>query len=281
MIEVRHALITGGSSGIGKATAKLLARQGADTSIVARTPERLEEARREIEAVRRRPDQQVIAIAADVTQRSQVEKAIRTAIEQAGPIDLLLTSAGMAHPGHFRELPLEVFEQSMTTNYFGALYAVKAAVEVMEAQRRGQIVLISSGVGLLGIYGYTAYSPTKFALRGLAETLRGELKGSNISVSIVYPPDTDTPQLEQENRTKPEATRRITGTAGVWSPEDVGRVILRGIRKKAFVIAPGFEMKVLARFHSLLAPVFNWYFDRIVARVDAETSSPDRSGPEK
>jgi 3-dehydrosphinganine reductase len=101
----------------------------------------------------------------------------------------------------------------------------------------------------------------------LAEAVRGELKVSGISTSIVYPPDTDTPQLATENRTKPPETKRITATAKTWTAAAVAQQIVAGMEKRAFVIAPGQEMGVLARLHSLIAPGLNWYFDRIVAET--------------
>lgn len=263
----RHVIITGGSSGIGKATAMLLARRGATVSIIARDPVKLAQAQSEIEAARTQPASQVLAIGADVADRGQAERAIQTAMEQHGVPDGLITCAGIAHPGYFRELPIEIFEQTMAINYFGTLYCIKAALPAMEQQSNGQIVMVSSGAGLIGIYGYTPYSPSKFALRGLAEALRGELKILGMGVSIVYPPDTDTPQLEAENRTKPLETKRITATAKTWSAAAVAQEILTGMDKRSFVIAPGQEMSVLARLHSLIAPGLNWYFDRIVTQT--------------
>nr|WP_250121431.1 SDR family oxidoreductase [Chroococcidiopsis sp. CCMEE 29] len=263
----QHAIITGGSSGIGKATAQLLASEGAHISIIARTTTKLEAAKAEIEAASRYPDQRVVIISADVADRVQAEQAINTAINQIGAPDLLIISSGIAHPGYFQELPIEVFERTMAINYFGSLYTIRAALPVMEQRQQGHIVLISSGAGLIGIYGYTPYSPSKFALRGLAESLRGELKFSGVDISIVYPPDTDTPQLEQENKTKPIETKTIARSAKTWSAEDVAHVIVSGIKKKSFTIAPGLEMTLLARLHSLLAPAINWYFDQLVAKT--------------
>ena len=260
----QHAIITGGSSGIGKATAKLLIQKGCHVSIISRSQEKLEAAKQQLEAVSVN-HQQVFAIAADVSEFSQAQTAISTAIDQGGSPDFLITCAGMAHPGYFRDLPIAVFEQTMAINYFGSLYCIKAALPFMK--RGSHLVLISSGAGLVGVYGYTPYSPTKFALRGLAESLRGELKPLGIEVSIVYPPDTDTPQLEAENQTKPLETKLITGTAKTWQPEAVAREILRGVQKKSFIITPGLEMSLLGRFHSLLSPGLNWYFDRIVAKM--------------
>ena len=260
----RHAIITGGSSGIGKATAKLLAQQGANVSIIARDRAKLDLAKQEIETARANPNQQVLALVADVANQPENEAAIRNAIAQIGSPDILITSAGMAYPGYFAEIPLEIFEQTMAINYFGSLYSVRAVLSAMEERKRGHIVLISSGAGLIGLYGYTAYSPSKFALRGLAESLRGELQPKGIKVSIVYPPDTDTPQLVQENKTKPLETKKITASAKTWTAEGIARAIVRGIEQPTLAIAPGMEMNILHRWHSLLAPLLNWYFDRLI-----------------
>lgn len=266
-------MITGGSSGIGKATAQLLASQGDHVSIIGRDPIKLDRAQAEISAARLQSTQQVLPVAADVADRAQAEQAIQTAISQLGAPDVLITCAGIAHPGYFRELPIEIFEQTMAINYFGSLYCIKAALPAMESRRQGHIVVVSSGAGLIGIYGYTPYSPSKFALRGLAEALRGELKVMGIGISIVYPPDTDTPQLVAENQTKPAETKQITATAKTWSAAAVAQTIVTGIEQRSFIIAPGQEMQILARMHSLISPGLNWYFDRIVAQT-RRTISP-------
>jgi short-subunit dehydrogenase len=119
----------------------------------------------------------------------------------------------------------------------------------------------------MGIYGYAAYGASKFALRGLAEALRAELKPEGIRVSIIYPPDTDTPMLADESQSKPAATQAIAGSGGLLSADDVAQAMVRGIERGAFVIAPGAQMALLARLHSLLLPLLNWHFDRIIRRV--------------
>ena len=263
----RHAIITGGSSGIGKATAKLLAASGANITIIARSAEKLETAKAEIEAVKLQSEQRVFTQIADVSDRLILENVIDNSVKELGAPDMLITSAGISVPGYFQDLPIELFEETMAINYFGSLYAVRAVLPYMERQKKGNIVLISSGAGLIGIYGYTPYCPSKFALRGLAESLRGELKPLGIRVSIVYPPDTDTPQLETENKTKPPETKQITETAKMWKPEDIAREIIGGIKKNKFAITPGIEMRLLSRLHSLLAPGLNWYFDEIVTQT--------------
>ncbi|PSF35718.1 short-chain dehydrogenase [Aphanothece hegewaldii CCALA 016] len=267
MIKKQHSIITGGSSGIGKATAKLLASLGNNITIISRDINKLEAAKQEIKSVCISPEQKVLALAADVSDRLSIESAIFTAIEQISPPDILITSAGIAHPDYFQNLSIDVFEQTMAVNYFGTLYCIKAVLPVMEKRKKGHIVMLSSGAGLMGIYGYSAYSSSKFAIRGLAESLRGELKLLGINLSLVYPPDTDTPQLEQENKTKPPETKAITATAKTWTAEAVGQEIIKGIKRNSFMITPGSEMSILAKIHSLAFPLINQYFDQTVAKV--------------
>ena len=265
----RHVIITGGSSGIGKAAAKLLAQQGANITLIARDRQKLERAQQEVSELTIAPAQQIVIGAADVTKKEEITAAIDRAIASLGAPWLLVTSAGMVHPGYFDEISLEIFEQTMAVNYFGSLYSVKAVISSMKQRQSGKIVLISSGAGLIGIYGYSAYCPTKFALRGLAESLRGELKPQGIDISVVYPPDTDTPQLAAENKIKPQETKQITATAKTWSAEDVAQKILVGVEKGQFAIAPGAELTLLNRWHSPLLPLLNWYFDRIVRKTNS------------
>ncbi|MEM8502454.1 MAG: SDR family oxidoreductase [Cyanobacteria bacterium P01_D01_bin.1] len=268
MAKDQHAIITGGSSGIGKAIALRLAQQGTNVSIISRSQAKLQSARAEIEAARKTDTQKVLTVVGDVGDRPQAEQAIKTALEQLGPPTLLITSAGIARPGHFQELPVEAFEQAISTNYLGTLYCIRAVLPVMEQQSTGHICLISSAAGLIGLYGYSAYGPSKFAVRGLAESLRAELKPMGIGVSIAYPPDTDTPQLVEENKTKPAATKQITATAKLWQPDEVAQAILAGIQKNKFEISPGTEIKILTRFHSLMAPLLNRYFDGFIRKYD-------------
>ncbi len=264
----QHAIVTGGSSGIGKAVARLLAQQGANLSLIARDRHKLEQVRQEIAAVTVNSTQKILILVADVADQQSISRTIQQAIATLGTPKLLITSAGMAHPGYFSQIPLEIFEETMAVNYFGTLYSIRAVLPAMLESRRGSIVLISSGAGLIGIYGYSAYCPSKFALRGLAESLRGELKPQGIRVVIVYPPDTDTPQLAAENKIKPVETKKITATAKTWSAVAVAEQILRGVEQKRFAIAPGTELTILNRFHSLLAPLLNWYFDAIINKTN-------------
>jgi len=268
-------VITGGSSGIGLAVAARLVRSSWNITLIARDEERLARAGEELRRQRVTEDQHILCLSADVAQRPSVETAISEALESLGGPDLLVTSAGVCDPGRAVDLPVEVFERAIQTNYLGSLYALLACLPAMRAQGHGKIVLISSGAGLIGIAGYAAYSPAKFALRGLAEVLRSELKPHRIGVTIVYPPDTDTPQLADERARRPPETHLIAGMAPTWSADRMAETILRGLARDRWQIAPGFQMGMLLRFGSLLEPILFWHFDRVIAKVwKAATAQP-------
>jgi 3-dehydrosphinganine reductase len=266
MGTTQHAIITGGSSGIGLAIARRQLARGMRLTLIARGESRLEEARRSLEAGKTSPDQSIDTMSVDVGDREAITKAIAAAIAARGAPELVVTSAGIARPGYFEELDDEIFERTMRVNYFGTLYTLRAALPSMRRHGRGRVVLISSAAGLIGVFGYTAYSPPKFALRGLAEALRGEIGRDGVRVTIVYPPDTDTPQLAEENLTKPVETERINASARMLRPDDVAAAIGRAIDRGRFAVTPGFETSILHRFGSVIEPLLARQFDRLARR---------------
>ncbi|KJK45113.1 hypothetical protein UK23_27160 [Lentzea aerocolonigenes] len=259
MFNGKHVIITGGSSGIGLETARLLAARGARLSLLARGRYRLETAAEELRAT----GAQVDFRAVDVADVAGVTKVLA----ELGPCDVLVSCAGVARPGRFLELPDDAFRQMIEVDYFGTLNVVRAVVPGMVARRQGSVVAVSSATALLGIYGYSAYGPAKFAVRGLMESLRAELRPHGVHVGVVFPPDVDTPQLAEENRFKPAETFAISGTVKPLPASVVAQAIVAGIEKRRFLICPDLSMKVLARFGSLLAPVLNRYFDGKIART--------------
>jgi 3-dehydrosphinganine reductase len=264
-----HVLITGGSSGIGLETARGALARGARVSVIARNAERLTRAVDELE--QGSAPTRVAGEPADVTDPKRVDAAVALLVAQFGPVDVLVTCAGEARPGHFEQLSGQVFEDQMALNYFGTLHAVRAVVPAMLARRRGHLLLVSSNAGLVGVYGYSAYAPTKFALRGLAETLRAELKPYGVVVSCAYPADTDTPGLTRENRDKPEATARISAAVKVRSPVTVANAMLRGVERDRLVITADPSTSLLARASGLLGPYLRASFDRHVRRAAASS----------
>lgn len=262
-----HALITGGSSGIGKAMACKLAAAGYNISLIARRDDVLAQAAEEIRSHGRRADQRVGSFRADVADRTQAEGAVKAAIAEFGAPDMVVTSAGISEPGYFVDLSADNFERAIAVNYLGTLYVVRAALPSMRARRCGKVVLISSGAALMGIFGYASYCPAKFAVRGLAETLRAELRFDNIGVSVAYPPDTETPMLEAEMKTAPAETRLICSLAKTWSADAVADCVLKGVSRNRFAIVPGLTLTLMHRMPGIIIPLLRWYSDRLVNGV--------------
>lgn len=236
------ALITGGSSGIGLALAKELSLQGMEIAILARREKTLAAAQAEIESLRH---SQVHTISADVADWEELSAKLAAFQIDVGVPDLLINSAGVARPGHFEELDVETFHWIMDINLMGPIHVCKAIVPGMLERGSGHIVNISSVAGFIGTYGYTAYGASKFGLRGFSDTLRAELRSRGISVSTVFPPDTDTPQLAGEMPYKPAVTKIISETASLQPAEKVAAAILKGIQKNRILIIPGFESKAI------------------------------------
>jgi 3-dehydrosphinganine reductase len=190
-----HVLITGGSSGIGLACAKQCVRRGAHVTLVARDMKRLERAREEVKSAAREVDaQHVLILSCDMlSDFDTILASFDRAVHEVGPVDVLINCAGISSSTAFDESSIETFEKLMRLNYLTAVYATRAVLTSMKDRNNGRIVFTSSQAGQLGLYGYTAYSASKFALRGFAEALQMEVKPYNVFITLAFPPDTDTP----------------------------------------------------------------------------------------
>jgi 3-dehydrosphinganine reductase len=222
-VKDKHVVITGGSTGIGLSIAKECVRRGARVTLMARSEDKLVKACQEINA--KRVNAQYAC--ADVTSRESLEKAFEKA-SAFGPIDVLVTSAGSAKPGYFLEQDMSVFERSIKLNYLGTVNAAKLAASRMTERRSGHMIFVASAAAVVSFLGYSSYAPTKYALRGFADSLRNELRGFGVRISIAYPPDTDTPGFKKENETKPKETLAISPPT-VYSSVVVAQNIVDGM----------------------------------------------------
>jgi 3-dehydrosphinganine reductase len=175
-------------------------------------------------------------------------------VDAQGPCDILIAAAGRAEPGYFLDFDADVFARQMELNYLGVVHAVRAVLPAMVARGHGHLVLLSSLAGLIGVFGYGAYTPTKFAVRGLGETLDGEFRHQGIVTSIVYPPDTCTPGFERENLSKPAETVRLAAGIAALSPDRVADAIVRGIERDRLHITAEWQTRLLARLADLHGP---------------------------
>jgi NAD(P)-dependent dehydrogenase (short-subunit alcohol dehydrogenase family) len=186
-------LVTGASSGIGRATAVAFAAAGARVALVARRRALLDALVTEIAAA----GGTALAIPADVTDRAQVTAAFDAATGTLGPIDVVVNNAGVLMPSLVTELRAEDLDAMLRVNLFGALFVMQEAVRRMTASGGGSIVNVASLAGRRGYSPLGGYCATKFALVGLTEALRTELDGGRVHVGLVLPGVVETPMVEQ------------------------------------------------------------------------------------
>jgi len=265
-LQNKLAYVIGGSSGIGLATAKLLFEHGSNVIIFSRDEQKQVHAVTEIKKQPSGCRNNIEWLQMDVADRGVVDHVLDGAIQRHGIPDILINCAGRAYPHYFEEISYRQFEETMRINFYGIWHTTQKLVPLMKT-KGGYIVNVSSIAGLIGVFGLTDYCASKFAIIGFSEALRSELKAYNIMVSVLCPPDTDTPAFEVENRTKPDETRAISENAGLMQPEDVAKALIKGIRKKQALIIPGIEGKFTGLAKRLAPNVVEWVMDRSIQRV--------------
>jgi 3-dehydrosphinganine reductase len=237
----RHVLVTGGSKGIGLAIAvQFLRNPGANTdkiSLLARNEKDLIKAKKQL--LDEFPHARVEIVVADTTE-AKLKDRIAEAQEALGPIDVLVCNAGLSIPKLIMESTVEDYERQINVNYLGAVRSVHAVLPGMVARRSGHIILVSSVMGVLGFAGYSSYAPSKWAIRGFADCLRNELRGTGVGVSVAYPPDTQTPGYAMETEMKAELCVQVNEALGstLYGAERVAAGIVRGYVKGCFHIPP-------------------------------------------
>lgn len=176
-------LVTGGSRGIGRATARALAHRGADVVICGREESALEEAAAELGAH---------PVRADVSDEEDVARLVRRAVEELDPFDVLVNNAGIGAHAPLVETTAEEMRRVWETNVLGAMLVARAAARHFTERGGGNIVNIGSTAGRRGYAGGTAYASSKFALRGMSECWRSELRTSDVRVMHVDPSEVQT-----------------------------------------------------------------------------------------
>ena len=240
----RVALVTGASSGIGAATARAFAGAGLRVALCARRKDRLERLAGEIGG----RGGEASAHAVDVTDADAVRAMVETVGARWGRLDVLVNNAGRGLSATVEQTTAEELRALMELNVVAVLSATQAVLPIMRRQGRGHVINLSSIVGRRAVPYRAAYSATKFALGALSETLRVELTGTGIAVSLVYPIGTETELHHAEVQKVPW---RPMGPS--QSAEQVARAILRCVRRPRLEVYPYWPARILA-VTSVIAP---------------------------
>ena len=266
-LDSKRVFVVGGSMGIGLAAAVRMTALGAHVTILARRRGPLEAALGTLEARRRRPDQELAFRELDVREPAAVAAILGGLVDAYGPPDVLLNCAGRAHPRRFEDVSYDQLVDTLRTNLHGCWSTTAAVVPAMKGRGGGYIVNTASLAGLIGVFGYTDYCASKFAVVGFSEALRSELKPHGIMVSVLCPPDTDTPGFAVENTTKPPETHAVSGRAKILTADAVAAALLAGMARRAPLIVPGLDGKLSALAKRLAPGLVERVMDRAIARA--------------
>ncbi|NLG52256.1 MAG: SDR family NAD(P)-dependent oxidoreductase [Chloroflexi bacterium] len=244
-LQDKTAVVTGASSGIGRATALALAEQGARVALMARRQEALEKVAADIRALGR----EALVLPADVTVQAQVQQAIAEVVRQWGRVDILVSNAGTYYRRPVDQLDPEIIERSMAVNFYGGLYAILAVLPHMIEGQSGHLVLVTSLDGRKGLPLDAPYVVAKFAMTGLGDCLRQELRGKGIHTTTVMPGRVDTPLLEDI---------QVPWISAKISPETVARGIVRAIKKRQPVVITPLTGRFLYLIDTISPRIGDW-----------------------
>lgn len=232
-------VVTGASSGIGRATAIEFAREGSKTVLVSRSRDKLEKVAREIKEI----NNNVLVVPTDVSSREQVAEMVERVIGEYGKIDVLFNNAGTSYVGRVdNDDYLQNAKEMMDVDYFGTVIVTKEVLPVMKKQKEGHIMNMSSVVGRKAFPHFGGYSSAMHAIAAFTDSLRQELSGSGINVSIIHPALTQTPLL---NHVRPEDMPPPFKGMTPVTVESVAKSVLNGVYYKNARIVVPFQPKIL------------------------------------
>src|SRR5688500_2056038 len=251
-----RVVVTGASRGIGRAIADAFAARDCEVGLVARSEEELNE------LVLALPGEGHEPLPADVGDRD----AIKQALDEFGPVDVLVVNAGIANYGPFRDMDIDKVERMTRVNWLGTVYTIAAALPGMLDRARGHIVVVSSGAGVRSFPWAAVYGATKSAQRGFAEALRHELSGTGVSLTTVYPGEIKSHLHDHESDTMPDWYRKDNAA----DPEPLAEAIVDAVEndKRAVYYPP--IVRLLRIMHGISPRVS----DRMLKTMRGGTAAP-------
>lgn len=239
-------VITGASSGIGRAVALAAASHGGTVVVTAREQKALREVARECEEAGGR----ALAVSANVTEEEELQRVAQKAVETFGKIDVWINNAAVSLFGRFEETPLEDFRQVLETNLFGYLHGARSVLPYFREQGHGILINVSSVVGKVAQPFTSAYTTSKFAIDGFTESLRMELMDApEIHVCTILPATIDTPLFQHAGNYSGKAVKAMDP---VYSADDVATAVLKCIESPKREIVVGGAAKGMIRLRNLL-----------------------------
>ena len=245
--------ITGASSGIGRALALELGRQGHSIALFARSAEKLEEVASEVDA----SGGKALVLPGDVRDAEAVVLAVQKAEAVLGPIDCAAAVAGLATISPFLEQTAEQARTMIETNTLGAVHLVHAVLPVMVARKRGRLCIVASILGRMGVANMSVYAGSKFALLGFAQGLRAELRGTGVGLTVVCPATVETPFLDKAGRQHLPRQDRFLPRL---TPEQVAGAIVKALEKKKRMVTLPWVARISMRLHELFPATFEKIF---------------------
>ena len=242
----KHIIIFGGSSGLGEALVLRLSNQEVHISIASRTESKLKETAEK--CLKKNPKSTCDYYIVDITNEEQIKNCIEKSIEKWGFTSLIINCAGIAHPGFIDDITMETYIKDMNLNYFGNLKLLKEIINQYKIKKNSikdekiDVVCVGSCLGIIGSIGYSTYCPTKYALKGLLDSLRFELLGTKIDLHYYGPSNMLTPGLVEENKTKPKIVHDMENNVKNITADEGAHILLSNLDKYMITSEPDLEL---------------------------------------
>ena len=245
----KHILILGASSGLGEALSlKLILQEGVKLSIASRREKELKNVQRKCYELNNKNKCDYYLV--DITKEIDIKNFLEKSIEKNGFPALIINCAGIAHPGFITELKMDTYLSDMNLNYFGNLKFLKEIINQYKINTKKNlikektidIICVGSCLGIIGSIGYSSYCPTKFALKGLLDSLRFELINTKLNLHYYAPSNMLTPGLVEENKNKPKIVFDMENNAKNITAEEAADVLLSNLDKFLITSEPNLEL---------------------------------------